>query len=74
MVSFGKNLVVLGAIFIVVGFILMFMPKIPYLGKLPGDIHIKKENFDLYIPIVTSLLLSFVLTGIFWLFSFLGKK
>jgi hypothetical protein len=74
MMSFGKSLVVLGAVIIVTGIVLIFIPEIPYSGKLPGNIHIRKENFDLYIPIVTGLLLSLFLSGIFWLISYLGKK
>lgn len=70
----GKILVLFGTLIVVVGLILMFVPKIPYLGRLPGDIHIKKENFELYFPLATSLLLSLVLSGIFWLTSSVGKK
>lgn len=70
----GKYLVLVGAVIFVMGLLLMFAPKIPYLGKLPGDIHIKRENFELYIPIATSLLLSVTLSGILRLINYLGKK
>lgn len=43
-------------------------PKIPLLGKLPGDIRIEKENFTLYIPLGTSLLISALLSLLFWIF------
>jgi hypothetical protein len=74
MSDIGKILVGLGALLMVVGVILLFVPKIPYLGKLPGDIHIKKDNFELYIPLATSLLLSVLLSGILWFISHFGKK
>ncbi len=74
MINFGKIFVVVGGVFIVLGLVLILAPRIPVLGKLPGDIHIKKENFEIFIPLATSLLLSIILSGIFWLISFLGKK
>jgi hypothetical protein len=74
MVMVGKNLVIVGSIIIVVGLLLMVEPKIPFLGKLPGDIHIKKENFELYIPIITCIILSIILSGVFWFVSHVGKK
>lgn len=54
--------------------VLIFFDKIPLLGILPGDIHIKKANSGFCFPIMTSLVLSLVLSGILWLISFLGKK
>ncbi len=74
MVGLGKLLVVFGVVMVVVGCVLMFFDKIPLLGKLPGDIHIKKDNTEFYFPIVTSLVLSLLLSGILWLVSYLGKK
>ncbi len=74
MVGFGKSLVLFGVVMVVVGLVLMFFDKIPLLGKLPGDIHIKKENIEFYFPIVTSLVLSLLLSGIMWLISYFGKK
>jgi hypothetical protein len=74
MIGIGKMLVLFGAMMVVVGLVLIFFDKIPLLGKLPGDIHIKKENSEFYFPIMTSLMLSLLLSGILWLISFLGKK
>jgi hypothetical protein len=74
MVGLGKFLVLLGAVLVVVGLALMVAPKIPFLGKLPGDIHIKKDNFEFYFPLATSVVLSLVLSGILWLISHFGKK
>jgi len=59
---------------VVVGLLLMYSDKIPLLGKLPGDIHIKKENTEFYFPIVTSLVLSLLLSGLMWLISYFSKK
>lgn len=58
----GKLLVVLGGFIILMGVLLLFAGKLPYIGRLPGDIVIKRENFGCYIPLATSLLLSILLT------------
>ncbi len=65
----GKMLVVLGIVMALLGLLLMFWGKIPFLGKLPGDIVIKKGNFVFYFPLATSILISVVLTLIFYLIS-----
>jgi uncharacterized protein HemY len=65
----GKILIFFGSILIFLGLIFSFVEKIPYLGKLPGDIYIKKENFTFYFPITTSVLISIVLSLIFFLIS-----
>lgn len=70
----GKMLVMLGGIILLAGLAVMFFDKIPILGKLPGDIHIKKDNFQFYFPITTSLLISVALSLVLWLVSSLGKK
>ena len=74
MAPIGKMLVTLGGVIVAVGLLLMFFDKIPYIGKLPGDIAIKKDNFQFYFPITTSLLLSVVLSLVLWVISHLGKK
>jgi hypothetical protein len=74
MVGLGKILVLFGVVTVAVGVVLMFFDKIPLLGKLPGDIHIKKENFEFYFPIITSLVLSVVLSGILWIVSYFTRK
>jgi uncharacterized protein HemY len=68
MVDFlGKILIFFGAILIFLGLIFSFAGKIPYFGKLPGDIYIKKENFTFYFPITTCILVSIILSVIFYL-------
>ncbi len=63
----GKFLIALGVIVIAVGGLLLLSGKVPWLGRLPGDLLIQKKNFTFYFPLATSLLLSLLLTLIFWL-------
>ena len=58
----GKIIIIAGIIMVVLGLILAFGGHIPFLGKLPGDIIIKKGGVSFYFPVVTLLLLSVVLT------------
>ncbi len=61
--NFGKLLILFGIILILIGVILIFIEKLPFpLGKLPGDIYVRKENFIFYFPIATSLIISIFLT------------
>lgn len=64
----GKALIVLGLIIAGIGVLLMMGDKIPWIGKLPGDIIIRKEKFTFYFPIVTCIILSILLTIIISLF------
>lgn len=66
--GFGKLLIVAGVILIVVGLLFTFRANIPWLGRLPGDIHIKRDNVEFYFPLATSLLISAVLSLLFYLF------
>ncbi|MDR3592933.1 MAG: DUF2905 domain-containing protein [Negativicutes bacterium] len=67
--SFGKTLMLFGVILLVVGALLHFGGKLTGLGRLPGDIHIERENFSFYFPVVTSILLSVILTILLNIFS-----
>lgn len=64
----GRSLIVLGLLLIVIGVAIAFGPRIPFIGKLPGDIYIKKENFTFYFPLATSILISVIITLIMYLF------
>ena len=66
--NIAKGLIIIGGIILLVGVVMLFFGKIPFLGKLPGDFNIKRENLSLYIPIMTCLILSIILTIIFNLF------
>ena len=64
----GKTLVLIGIILLFLGGGMLLLQKIPFLGRLPGDIYIKKGNFTFYFPLVTCILLSLFLTIILSLF------
>lgn len=70
MAEMGKSLIIIGILIMIVGAILLFSDRLPFnLGKLPGDISYKKENFSFYFPITTSILISVVLSLIIYLFG-----
>lgn len=64
----GKSLIGFGLIITFVGLLIFFSDKIPFIGRLPGDIFIKRENFSFYFPLATGLLLSLIISLILWLF------
>lgn len=64
----NKILVFIGIVIIAVGLLWPVISKMPF-GKLPGDIAIKKEGFQLYFPVTTMIIISLVLSVIFWLFK-----
>lgn len=64
----GRSLIILGLILVIIGIIISFAPRIPWIGKLPGDIYLKRENFSFYFPLGTCILLSALLSLILWLF------
>lgn len=63
----GNFLMAVGLCLLLVGFLLKLGFRLNWLGKLPGDIIIRKENFTFYFPLATSLLLSFLLSLLFFL-------
>ncbi len=67
MPGFGRNLIIIGLVIAAIGVAFSFTDRIPWLGRLPGDISIKRENFSFYFPLATSILLSLVLSLILWL-------
>ncbi|MBI1806632.1 MAG: DUF2905 domain-containing protein [Ignavibacteria bacterium] len=74
MQPFGKILIIFGLVIIGLGVFLMFIDKIPFIGKLPGDINVKKDDFQFYFPITTSIILSIAVSLVLWLISFFNKK
>jgi hypothetical protein len=68
MESFGKALIFFGILLVVLGFIFSVGVKVPWLGQLPGDITIRRENFSFYFPLTTCLLLSLIITLVLYLF------
>lgn len=69
----GRLFIILGAVLLAVGLWLTFAPHISLgkLGRLPGDIHIKRDNFTFYFPLTTCILISVLLT---LFFSILSRK
>ncbi|HEX9593547.1 MAG TPA: DUF2905 domain-containing protein [bacterium] len=63
----ARLLIALGAVLIAVGLLLPWLTKLG-LGRLPGDIAVHRDNFHLYFPITTSIVLSIAATLLFWLF------
>ncbi|MHC1697200.1 MAG: DUF2905 domain-containing protein [Geobacteraceae bacterium] len=68
MSGIGKLLIISGCLMAVLGVVLVFSDKIPWLGRLPGDISIKRENFSFYFPLTTCILISLLLSLLFALF------
>ena len=69
MQDLGRLLVVLGCVAIVAGAALLLLPRIPWLGHLPGDLMTRRGPLTFYFPLVTSLVVSIVLTilvNLFW--------
>lgn len=67
----GKYLVIIGLVITAVGVVFMVLPKIPFLGRLPGDILLKKDNFTFYFPLTTSIILSIVISLVLY---FIGRR
>jgi hypothetical protein len=67
--SVGKWLVVIGLVLVGIGVLLWASGKIQFLGRLPGDIRIEGEHFQFYFPLATCLLLSVLVSLIFWMVS-----
>lgn len=72
--NFAKLFIFIGLFFLLLGVSLFIGGKIPFLGRLPGDIMLERKNFTLYFPIVTCALLSIILTILIWLFNTVFRK
>ena len=68
MPALGKMLIVVGIVFVITGIVFLLGDKIPFLGRLPGDISIQKERFSFYFPITTCIIISIVLSILFAIF------
>ncbi len=64
----GKTLVIFGALILVVGVCLLFLDKVPFLGRLPGDFRFQWKNVIIHAPLATCLVLSVILTILLNLF------
>lgn len=65
----AKGLILLGAVLIAAGLLLLVLPKAPFLGKLPGDIVIKRDNFTFSFPLATSIVISILISLVLYLFG-----
>ena len=63
----GRALLLFGGILAALGLALMFSPKLPWLGRLPGDVLIQRGRFSLYLPLTSCLLASLVISLVLWL-------
>jgi hypothetical protein len=68
MTDLGRLLIGIGVLLVVLGGVLTLMGKVPWIGRLPGDIAIERENFKFYFPLATCLLLSVLFSLALWLF------
>jgi Protein of unknown function (DUF2905) len=66
MADIGKFIIITGVLIVMIGFIITFSPKIPFLGKLPGDIYYHKNGFTFYFPLATSIIIGIVLSLILY--------
>lgn len=68
MTDLGRILIGIGVVCLALGFFLTVAGKVPFIGRLPGDIYIKREGFVFYFPLATSILISILLSLLFALF------
>ena len=66
--SLARMLILFGLVLAAIGGLLLLIGKVPFIGRLPGDIYIQRKNFSFYFPLTTSILLSILLTILFSLF------
>jgi hypothetical protein len=66
MAGLAKIIIFIGIVLVVVGVLLLFIQKLPFFGKLPGDIVIKKDNFTFYFPLATSIIISIIISLILY--------
>ena len=67
------SLILIGGLIVGIGLVWLVAPSVPWLGKLPGDIVIDRENFQFYFPVTSCVLLSLLLSGIMWLVRYFSR-
>ena len=70
----GRTLMLVGALILVVGFVISQSDRIPLIGRLPGDFTIRGDGWTVYAPLATSIVLSIVLTLALSLVSWLSRR
>ncbi len=69
MAGLGKMLIYLGVVMVIAGVLVSFSDRLPWLGHLPGDIHIQRERFSFHFPLTTSIVVSIVISFVAYLFK-----
>ncbi|HUW34474.1 MAG TPA: DUF2905 family protein [Planctomycetota bacterium] len=69
MPQFGKMLIIAGIVIVAIGLLVTFADRIPLIGRLPGDIQIRRKGLVIWVPLASSLLLSLLLTLALWLLN-----
>jgi len=67
MSDLAKVLIIFGIVIVSAGLTLLMIPRFPFLGRLPGDMLIKKEQFTFYFPLTTSVIISIIISVIYCL-------
>jgi len=62
----GRALLLLGVVFAGLGVVLLFGPRIPWLGRLPGDVVVQRDGFSFYFPLTSCLLASALISLVLW--------
>lgn len=69
MAGLGKTLIYVGIVLVVVGVLVSFSDRIPWLGHLPGDMHIQRGRFSFYFPLTTCIVISIVISLVAYWFK-----
>lgn len=69
MPDLGRMLVVLGLVIAAVGLVILLAGRVPWIGRLPGDIHVQRDTWSFYFPLTTSIVVSIVLSLLLYLFG-----
>jgi len=65
----SRTFIIIGVIFVIVGIVLGIAPKIPLLGRLPGDLYLRKDHFTFYFPLTSSIIISLIISLFIYLFG-----
>lgn len=71
---FGKTLIILGGMLVLLGGVFILADRIPWLGNLPGDIHLRGKKWSFYFPLATCILISIILTLLLNILARLFRK
>ncbi len=69
LVDLGKVLIGFGVLIAAIGGLLVLAGRVPWIGRLPGDIYVQRGNWSFYFPLATSLIVSVLLTLVFWMLN-----